>query len=147
MLTLVGERFARPGATFEYLGPVPACAPCKLKPVCHNKELQAHRAYEVVAARDVHHPCPADFFDGGMRVAEVKPLPVEGTIPASAVRGTAVTHRFEECGAACLFRRHCDTPALPPGTDCAIAGVGEPVACKVGRELRFARLEPRRGRS
>lgn len=145
-ITLVGERAARPGATFEYLGLAPECAPCKLKPVCHAKDLVKHRTYQVVSVREVHHECPADFFEGGLRVAEVKPMPVEGTIPASALRGTAVTHRFEECGAVCLWRRFCDTPALAPGTDCRMVEVRGPVDCKVGRDLRFATLEPRLGK-
>lgn len=147
VLTLVGERMAKDGATFEYLGKVAACEPCKLKQVCHAKGLVKHRAYEVVAVRGVNHPCPADFFDGGLRVAEVRALPVASTIPASAVRGTAVTHAFEECGAACLFRKLCDTPALAQGTDCRIVEVQGPVACRVGRDLRFASLEPRRGKA
>lgn len=143
----MGEAAAREGATFEYLGMAPGCAPCKLKQVCHAKELVKHRVYRVAKVRDVHHECPAGFFDGGMRVAEVAPLPVEGTIPAAALRGTAVTHAFDECGAVCLFRRLCDTPALPAGTDCRIVEVGGPVACKVGRDLRFAKLEPRLGKA
>lgn len=147
MLTLVAAGLAKEGARFEYLGMAPECAPCKLKQVCHPAALKAHREYRVTKVREVRHPCPADFFEGGLRVAEVEPLPVEGTIPASALRGNAITHRFEECGAACLFRRLCDAPALAPGQDCRIVRVGEPVDCKVGRDLRFATLEPRLGKA
>lgn len=146
-ITLVGERSAKVGATFEYLGMAPACAPCKLKAVCHAKGLVLHRVYQVKGVRDVHHACPADFFDGGLRVAEVVPLPVEGTIPVSALRGSAVTHAFEECGEVCLFRKLCDTPALAKGADCRIVKVGEAVPCKAGRDLRFASLEPRFGKA
>lgn len=148
MLTLVGERFARGGATFEYLGPAPACAPCKLKGVCHPAAMRPHESFRVVAVRDVHHACPADFFDGGLRVAEVERMPVAATIPtATAARSTAVTHAFEDCGAVCLFRRLCDTPALPQGADCRIVEVQGAVDCKAGRDLRFALLEPRRGKA
>jgi uncharacterized protein (UPF0179 family) len=147
IVTLVGEAQAKPGARFEYLGLAPECEPCRLRAVCHAKELSLHREYEVKAVRGVHHECPAGFFEGGMRVAEVGPVPVRSTIPASALRGTGVTHAFEECGAACLFRRLCDTPALPAGADCTIKEVQGPVACKVGRDLRFALLEPRRGKA
>lgn len=146
-MTLVGEAVAKPGATFEYLGLAAACEPCKLRQVCHAPAMQPHRAYKVVEVRKVRHPCPADFFEGGLRVAEVEPLPVEATIPASALRGTGVTHAFEECGAVCLFRRLCDTPALGQGTDCRMVEVRGPVDCKVGRDLRFASLEPRRGKA
>lgn len=146
MLTLVGERSAKPGARFEYLGLAPECAGCKLKPVCHAPGLQAHREYEVASVRGVHHDCPADFFEGGLRVAEVLPVPVRATIPASALRGNAVTHAFEECGAVCLFKKYCNTAALPQGADCAIKKVEGPVECKAGRDLRFALLEPRRGK-
>jgi len=147
ILTLVGESAAKPGARFEYGGMVPECAGCKLKTVCHAKELQAHREYEVKTVRNVHHECPAGFFDGGLRVAEVQAVPIRGTIPVSAMRGTAVTHAFDECGAVCLFRKYCDTPALPSGADCTIKEVQGPVDCKVGRELRFALLERRLGKA
>lgn len=147
VLTLVGERAAKPGARFEYLGLAPECQPCKLRQVCHAAGLQVHREYEVRSVRGVHHECPADFFEGGMRVAEVEPVPVLGTIPASALRGNAVTHGFEECGAICLFHKYCDTPALKQGQDCAIKEVQGPVDCKVGRDLRFALLEPRKGKA
>lgn len=147
IVTLVGEATAKAGARFAYLGPAPECDGCKLRAVCHAKELAVHREYEVAAVRDVRHECPAGFFEGGMRVAEVRAVPVMGTIPASAVRGSAVTHAFEECGAVCLFRRFCDAPALPEGADCAIKEIQGPVDCKVGRDLRFALLEPRRGKA
>lgn len=146
VVTLVGERSAREGASFEYLGMAPECEPCKLRSVCHAPALKRHRSYEVIAVRAVHHECPAGFFEGGMRVVQVRPLPVAATISASALRGTGVMHKFEECGAVCLFRKFCDTPALAPGTDCRIVSVGEAVDCKVGRDLRFAKLEPVRGR-
>ena len=146
VLTLVGERFAKEGATFEYVGPAPACAPCKLKQVCHPAALLPHRPYQVTAVRAVRHPCPAGFFDGGLRVAEVAPLPVETTIPAAAARGTGVTHHFDDCGAVCLFRRLCDTPALKEGADARIVAVGDVVPCKAGRDLRFATVEPQRPR-
>jgi uncharacterized protein (UPF0179 family) len=147
VLTLVGASAAKTGARFEYLGMAPECHGCKLKQVCHAPGLAPHREYEVRSVRDVRHACPADFFEGGMRVAEVQALPVRGTIPASALRGNAVTHAFEECGAVCLFKRFCNTPALAPGADCAIKAIQEPVECKVGRDLRFALLEPRRGKA
>jgi hypothetical protein len=41
----------------------------------------------------------------------------------------------------------CDTPALPQGADCRIVEVQGPVECKAGRDLRFALLEPRRGKA
>lgn len=147
-VTLVGELSAKDGATFEYLGMAPACESCKLRAVCHPATLHKHRTYRVVSVRKVHHACPADFFEGGMRVAEVEAMPAESTISAStAARSTAVTHTFEECGAICLFKKFCNTPAIPQGTDCKIVQVQGPVDCKVGRDLRFATLEPRRGKA
>jgi hypothetical protein len=147
-VTLVGERAAKEGATFEYLGMAPECESCKLRAVCHPATLHKHRLYRVIGVRKVQHACPADFFEGGMRVAEVEVLPVPSTIAAStAARSTAVTHTFEECGAVCLFRRLCDTPALAHGADCRIVEVQGSVDCKVGRDLRFALLEPRRGKA
>ena len=149
VITLIGETTAKagPGARFEYSGPAPECEGCKLKNVCHAKELVLHREYEVKAVRSVHHDCPADFFEGGMRVAEVEPVPILSTIPVSALRGTAITHAFEECHAICLFHKYCDTPALRQGQDCTIKQVLGPVECKVGRDLRYALLEPRKGKA
>jgi len=139
-LTLVGEAFAKPGVEFTYVGTQPECAGCRLKTVCHD--LAANRPYRVAKVRDVHHECPAGFFEGGMRLVEVEPVTPRGVIPESALKGVGITQRFEECGAICLYKRFCRPAAVPEGTMCTIESVGEKVECKVGRELRFARLKP-----
>lgn len=139
-MTLVGEEWAKPGVQFEYAGLAPECESCKLRKVCHD--LEPGMRYRITATRDVHHDCPAGFFEGGLRVASVEPVPIPATIPLSARRGTATTHSFEECGAACLYKKFCKPAGVPNGTKCRIVEVGEPVTCYVGRELLFAKLVP-----
>lgn len=141
-LTLVGEAFAKPGTEFAYLGLQPECEGCKLRAVCHD--LKPAGRYRVAAVRDKRHECPADFFEGGMRLVEVEEVAIPGSVPLAATKGTGWTQHFEECGAVCLFKKFCKPAAIPEGTACAIESVGEKVQCKVGRELRFARLRPAR---
>lgn len=138
----MGEALARVGAQFVYEGETDAaCARCKLRKACHD--LDPHRPYRVTAVRDVRHKGVCTVFDGdAVRVAEVEPVPLRVTVPVAALRGTGYSKRWDECGAACPFKSYCNPAALAHGEMASIVDVGEPVDCKVGRELRFARVAP-----
>lgn len=83
-------------------------------------------------------------FEGMVQIVEVdpKPLPVRITIPLSATRGTGVSKHWEECGASCLLKVHCNSPALADGVTAHLDKVEGDVPCLVGRKLKFALVRP-----
>lgn len=142
-LTVLGEKLAKPGLVFRYAGETdPGCAGCRLHKVCHGS-LKAGRDYTVKAVRDVKHDC-CHVFDGKVQVVEVdpKPLPVRMTIPVTALRGTGVSKHWDECGAVCLLKRHCNPAGLPAGVTAQIEKVEGDVTCLAGRKLKFALVRP-----
>lgn len=142
-LTVVGEKLATPGVTFRYAGETdPGCAACKLHKVCHGN-LKVGRDYTIKAVRPVRHDV-CHVFDGKVQVVELhpEPLPLRVAIPVSATRGTGMSKNFEECGAVCLLKQHCNPPALAPGVTAAIQKVEGDVPCLVGRKLKFALVTP-----
>ena len=119
-----------------------ACARCKLRKACHD--LEPGRPYRVVGVRDLKHKGVCTVFDGeAVRVAEVEPVPLTVAIPATALRGTGWSKRWEECGAACRFKTFCNPSGMPEGAIASIVEVDGAVDCKVGRDLRFAKVEPK----
>lgn len=142
-LTILGEKLAKPGTVFTYTGDNDAgCSACKLHKVCHG-DLKLHREYRVTGVRPVKHRV-CHVFEGDVQVVEIdeKPLPVRVAIPVSATRGTGVTKRWEECGAACVHKRACNPAALAEGQGAAIRTVEGDVPCLVGRKLKFALVDP-----
>ena len=141
-VTIIGEAHAKVGAEFTYLGETDeGCKKCKLYKQCHD--LVPNRPYKITAVRPMKHDV-CHVFEGKVQVVEVEPLPVRITIPASALRGTAVTKKWEECGAACLLKRYCNPAAMDEGGKAAIVAVEGKTPCLVGRDLRFATVKPER---
>lgn len=144
-LTVIGENLARPGLVFRYAGETdPGCPACKLYKSCHQSGLKKGRDYRITDVRTVKHDV-CHVFEGKVQLVAVEPapLPVRITIPPSAVRGTAVSKRWEECGASCLLKQHCNAPALVEGQSARLVEVQGDVPCLVGRKLKFAMVEPR----
>lgn len=142
-LTVLGEALARKGLAFRYEGETdPGCASCKLHKVCHAN-LTVGREYVVKDVRPVKHDC-CHVFEGKVQIVEIdpKPLPLRVAIPVAALRGTGVSKHWEECGASCLLKQHCNPKALPDGVTAEIAEVQGDVPCLVGRKLKFALVRP-----
>jgi len=143
-LTVIGETLAKKGLTFLYAGETdPGCAPCKLYKVCHSRDLKKDREYRITAVRPVKHDV-CHVFEGDVQIVEVdpQPLPVRVTIAITATRGTGVSKHWEECGASCLLKVHCNSPALAPGITAHLEKVEGDVPCLVGRKLKFALVRP-----
>lgn len=140
-LTVVGELGAAKGKEFTYLGETDAaCAPCKLRKVCHG--LEVHRRYRVTEVRPVRHSCPAGVFEGEVQVVAVEPVPFTLNVAASRLRGTMVTRHFEECGfRACPERGACAPAGIGEGVSAVMLKVGDKVACPAGRDLRRVTAE------
>ena len=142
-LSVLGASLAKPGLVFLYQGETDSgCGACKLRSVCHGS-LKVGREYRVKAARPVMHDV-CHVFEGKVQIVEIeeKPLPVRIAIPVAATRGTGYSKNFEECGAACLLKKHCNAPALVPGVTAKIEKVEGDVPCVVGRKLKFALVSP-----
>lgn len=142
-LTILGEKLAKPGLVFTYLGDVDeGCRACRLHKVCHG-DLVPHRDYRVTGVRPVKHRV-CHVFEGDVQVVELeeKPLGVRFAIPVTATRGTGVTKRWEECGAACSYKAQCNPGALREGQGAAILRLEGEVPCLVGRKLAMAVVEP-----
>jgi uncharacterized protein (UPF0179 family) len=142
-LTVVGGNLARKGLAFRYEGETdPACASCKLHKVCHGS-LKPGREYAVKDVRPVKHDC-CPVFEGHVQVVEVepKPLPLRVAIPVTALRGTGVSRKWDECGASCLLKQYCNPRGLPEGVTAQIEKVEGDVPCLVGRKLKYALVRP-----
>jgi uncharacterized protein (UPF0179 family) len=143
-LTVVGEKLAKAGLAFRYQGETdPGCAACKLYKVCHSATLKKGREYAITSVRDVKHDV-CHVFEGQVQIVEVDPtpLPVRVAIPVSATRGTGFSKKWEECGAACLLKQHCNPVALKEGATAALVRIEGDVPCLVGRKLKFAWVTP-----
>lgn len=68
LVTLIGEKLAKEGDAFTYIGPNNECRNCKLKTVCFN--LKPGKAYKITKIRDKRHSC--DIHDKNVVVVEVQ---------------------------------------------------------------------------
>lgn len=143
-LTVVGQSLAQPGLVFRYEGETdPGCAACKLYKACHQSGLKKGRAYRIKEVRPLQHDV-CHVFEGKVQLVSVEPepLPLKVAIPVAATRGTGVSKRWEECGAACLLKQYCNPSALPEGQTAQLVEVQGDVPCLVGRKLKFALVKP-----
>jgi hypothetical protein len=93
-VTLVGEKQAKEGRTFVFLGPLGECRDCKLKTVCFN--LEEGRTYTIMAVRNVHHDCK--IHESGVRVVEVEKAPIRAAVfTRNALEGTSVVWEQKDC--------------------------------------------------
>lgn len=70
-VTIVGEKLAKEGSKFVYLGPNNKCRNCKIKTVCFN--LKTGKEYKITKIRDKKHNCK--IHDGSAVVVEVQEMP------------------------------------------------------------------------
>ncbi len=96
IITLVGEKLARPGVEFIYYGPAEPCKTCKLAGVCVGN-LEPGRRYKILRVRSMpSHSCP--LHEGKVRVVEVVEPSMEVAIePRMAILGSVIRLRFEPC--------------------------------------------------
>ncbi|WP_297420060.1 UPF0179 family protein [Thermococcus sp.] len=97
IITLVGEKLARPGVEFIFYGPAEPCKTCKLAGVCVGN-LEPGRRYKILRVRSMpSHSCP--LHEGKVRVVEVVEPSIEVAVePRMAIAGSVIRLKFEECG-------------------------------------------------
>jgi len=93
LVTLVGEKLAKEGEEFIYLGPNNDCRNCKLKTVCFN--LKTGRHYKITKIRDKRHGC--NVHDGNAAIVEVQEMPILTTIDKKLSEGYATKIEKKEC--------------------------------------------------
>ncbi|AEC50980.1 hypothetical protein PNA2_0062 [Pyrococcus sp. NA2] len=95
VITLVGEKLAKPGLEFVYYGPGEPCKSCRLARVCIGN-LEPGRRYKIVRVRNIEHPCP--LHEGKVRVVEVVEPAIEVLVePRYAIAGSKIKLSFVEC--------------------------------------------------
>ncbi|WCN28803.1 UPF0179 family protein [Thermococcus kodakarensis] len=96
IITLVGEKLAKPGVEFIFYGPAEPCKTCKLAGVCVGN-LEPGRRYKILRVRSMpSHSCP--LHEGKVRVVEVVEPSIEVAIePRLAVVGSVITLKLEDC--------------------------------------------------
>jgi uncharacterized protein (UPF0179 family) len=95
VITLVGEKLAKPGLEFIYYGPAEPCKSCRLARVCVGN-LEPGRRYKIVRVRNIEHSCP--LHEGKVRVVEVVEPEIEILMdPRITIVGSKTTLRFVDC--------------------------------------------------
>lgn len=140
-VTIIGERLAKEGGTFVFVGPQPACRECRLKAACLS--LERGRLYEVQAARDVHHDDACRYHEDGVRVVEVGPARVRASLKTRlAVEGSTAEHVRPVCSNfACEHYDRCHPAGLSTPTKVRVLEVGESLACPLGYNLAAVQVE------
>ncbi|MEM4729416.1 MAG: UPF0179 family protein [Thermoplasmata archaeon] len=138
-VTLIGERLAREGSVFVFVGPLPECRECRLKTVCFN--LEEGRSYIIKSVRSVRHDCRVH--DGGVRVVEVEREPIRAAVPPhQALEGTSLVWEERGCdNLGCGYRRLCFPRAARVGERYRVVRVTGFIECPDGRQLKEAALD------
>lgn len=92
-VTLIGERMAKEGKEFIYLGIGGECKNCRLKTICSN--LKKGRKYRITKVREKHHECK--IHDGGVRAVEIEEMSIIAAVPSELAEGTVANFRAIEC--------------------------------------------------
>ena len=138
LITLIGEKQARIGDRFYFMGSMTECRECRLRGVCFN--LETGSLYEITALRDAVHECTVH--EGTVRAVEVEKRPVTVAIPRKqAIDGSTITFESAKCrNIGCANRSICNPPSIRNGTKLRIADVGDDAECPCGLSLVFVKL-------
>ncbi len=140
-VTLIGDRIAREGDAFVFVGPQPECRECRLKSAC--LQLDRGRLYEVVKVRDIHHEDECRYHENGVRVVEVRPALVSATLKSRlAMEGSIVEYARPVCANhECENFRLCHPPGLEGPTRVKVTKVSHTLSCPLGYDLTRVEIE------
>jgi len=137
LVTLIGEKLAKEGGEFVYLGPNNDCRHCKLKTVCFNLKLGRH--YKITTVREKRHSCT--IHEGEAAVVEVQELPILAAVDKKLSEGYSSKIEKQECGnIGCEYYDLCCTITLQKDKTYTIKKIYESINCPIGRELQKAEL-------
>jgi uncharacterized protein len=132
-VTVVGERWARPGARFYNEQPCEVAEACPVAKACQN--LPYGREYDVVAVRPVHH-ASCVVHEAGARVVEVVEAPLRATLDRSKTRGTAARWSPPVCHIrGCANWDRCFPHGVEAGREYVLERVEEALKCPMGHQL------------
>lgn len=143
LITLVGEKQAKEGYEFVYIGSLSECKECKLKTVCFN--LEQGLRYRVKSVRTKHHACSVH--EDGVRVVEVEkaPLPI-GIDSSLAIEGSTIDIKEIAChNVGCTNYRICLPRGFYRGTSYRIVKITKDMDCPDGKKLKEIVVEPEKG--
>ncbi len=120
IVTLIGEKLAKEGEEFIFLGMANKCDECRLKRVCANLELG--RRYRVVKVReDIRHDCY--IHEGGVSVVEVIEPPIKAIVNAKhALKGSKIIFKPVNNSEPALHDL-CHPAGLRDGDRCTVVNV------------------------
>ncbi len=137
MVTLIGEKLAKEGDEFIYLGPNNDCRNCKLKTVCFN--LKPGRRYKITNVREKRHSCT--IHEGNAAVVEVQELPILAAVDNKLSKGLTSKIEKQECGnIGCEHYDLCCNIALQKDKSYKITKTYKQIDCPIGNELQKAEL-------
>lgn len=137
LVTLIGEKLAKEGAEFIYLGPNNECKSCKLKTVCFN--LKPGRQYKITKIRDKRHNC--NIHVGTAIVVEVQEIPIIAAIDKKLSEGSIAKIEKNECtNIGCDHYELCHNRALQKDKKYKITKIYENIDCRMGYSLQKAEL-------
>jgi len=139
-VTLIGEKLAKVGNVFVYLGPLMECKDCRYKMGCMN--LKAGQMYVIKALRHVKHNCK--MHEGGIvQAVEVEPVAVPVVVETKgAVEGSTVVFELKDCGnLACAHYQECHPVGIKDGTRLKVVRVKEAVKCPMGYQVTLTEAE------
>ncbi len=138
-VTLIGEKLAKEGSVFVFMGPLPECRDCRLKTVCFN--LEEGRHYTIKSVRNVRHECKVH--EGGVRVVEVERVPTRAAVQTRhALEGTTLVWEDRGCdNFGCQNFRLCHARGMRPGERYRVVKVSGFVECLDGQQLKEVLLD------
>jgi uncharacterized protein len=140
-LTLVADDLAQPGFRFTFAGPNPGeeCRGCPFQKLCFG--LEPHHAYEVVALREMRHPCKLHE-PGKVRVVQVKEVAFPSSLETRHLRGTAAQWAPIPCRKpSCANWKLCHPAGAGAGKH-EIVTQGEALECPAGYDIVRVDLKP-----
>jgi len=136
LVTLIGEKIAKEGTEFIYIGPINECRNCKLKTVCFN--LKTGRRYKITSLREKKHNCSVH--EGSAAVVEVQEMPIISTVDKKYSEGENIKFNSERCKSiGCTNYSLCKV-GLNKDKKYKIVKIYEKVECPMGYELNRAEL-------
>ena len=138
-VTLIGEKQAKEGRMFLFVGPLTECRDCKLKTVCFN--LEEGRTYIITSVRNVHHDCRVH--EGGVRVVEVEKAPIRTAVPPrNALEGTTLNWEDKSClNVGCHHYHLCGPKGMKPGEKYRVVKVIGYIECPDSQQLKEVMLD------
>lgn len=137
LVTLIGEKLAKLGNEFIYIGPNNECKNCKLKTVCFN--LKSGKKYKITNIRDKKHNC--NVHEGAAAVVEVHEQPIITSINKKYIQGENLKIEKNNCGSiGCIHYELCNVN-LEKGKNYTIIKIFEEIECPMGFEINKVELK------